>query len=95
MYKNDTTEHAIDAGDYVRPTAAIRRLVRALDTPVHRRQEGAFVAEGDKCVRDTFEAFYCRILIGRRQWLEEHRDMCIRAMLCIVPIVLIWSGCHF
>ena len=37
MYKNDTTEHAIDAGDYVRPTAAIRRLVRSLDTPVHRR----------------------------------------------------------
>lgn len=67
------------AEGYTRPTAAIRRLVRALDTAAHRRREGAFVAEGDKCVCDTFDAFGCRILIGRRQWLVAHHDMCARA----------------
>lgn len=78
MNDNYKTTESEDAG-YARPSAAVRRLVRALDTAAHRRREGAFVAEGDKCVRDTFEAFSCRILIGRRQWLEKHRDMCVRA----------------
>ena len=79
MNKSDISERSIDAESYARPTAAIRRLVRALDTAAHRRREGAFVAEGDKCVHDTYDAFDCRFLIGRRQWLEEHRDMCVRA----------------
>ena len=79
MNENDRTEYTMDAEGYARPTAAIRRLVRALDTAAHRRRESAFVAEGDKCVRDTFDAFDCRILIGRRQWLETHHDMCARA----------------
>ena len=53
MNKSDISERSIDAESYARPTAAIRRLVRALDTAAHRRREGAFVAEGDKCVHDT------------------------------------------
>lgn len=64
---------------YPRPTASVRRLVRSLDAASHRRCEGAFIAEGGKCVGDTFEAFHCRILIARRQWLDEHPDMCDRA----------------
>lgn len=79
MNKSDISEKVMTAKGYARPSAAIRRLVRALDTAAHRRREGAFVAEGDKCVHDTFDAFDCRILIGLRQWLEEHSNMCIRA----------------
>ncbi len=64
---------------YIRPTSVVRRMVRSLENAAHRRAEGAFVAEGAKCVGDTFDAFRCRFLIGRRQWIDSHRDMCLRA----------------
>ncbi len=79
MCKDDITGYSRDIEGYTRPTTAVRRLVRALDTAAHRRKEGAFVVEGNKCVCDTFYAFDCRILIGHRQWLEEHHEMCDRA----------------
>lgn len=49
----------------------IIKTVRSLANKHHRDEEGLFVAEGTKCVRDTWDAFTCRWLIGTRQWYDE------------------------
>lgn len=49
----------------------IIKLVRALAAKKNRDDEGLFVAEGTKCVRDTWDAFSCRYLIATRAWYEQ------------------------
>jgi TrmH family RNA methyltransferase len=49
----------------------IIKLVRSLASKKHRDIEGLFVAEGTKCVRDTWDAFECRWLIATRSWYEQ------------------------
>ncbi len=49
----------------------IIKLVRSLASKKHRDDEGLFVAEGTKCVRDTWNAFNCRWLIATRSWYEQ------------------------
>ena len=49
----------------------IIKLVRSLASKKHRDIEGLFVAEGTKCVRDTWDAFNCRWLIATRSWYEQ------------------------
>ena len=49
----------------------IIKLVRSLAAKKYRDDEGLFVAEGTKCVRDTWDAFECRYLIATRAWYEQ------------------------
>lgn len=49
----------------------IIKLVRSLAVKKYRDEEGLFVAEGTKCVRDTWDAFRCRYLIATRAWYEQ------------------------
>ena len=49
----------------------IIKLVRSLALKKNRDDEGLFVAEGTKCVRDTWDAFRCRYLIATRAWYEQ------------------------
>ena len=57
----------------------IIKTVRSLRAKHERDSEGLFVAEGTKCVRDTWSAFECQWLIATRAWYEklgtaEHYD---------------------
>lgn len=51
---------------------SIIKQVSSLALKKYRDEEGLFVAEGWKCVRDTWQAFNCRYLIATRTWYEEH-----------------------
>ena len=50
---------------------SIIKVVRSLAVKKYRDQEGLFVAEGTKCVRDTWGAFDCRWLICTRAWHDR------------------------
>lgn len=49
----------------------IIKVVRSLASKRHRDEEGLFVAEGTKCVRDTWDSFECKWLIATRTWYEQ------------------------
>lgn len=49
----------------------IIKTVKSLGNKHHRDEEGLFVAEGTKCVRDTWDAFNCRWLICTKFWYEQ------------------------
>ena len=62
----------------------ILKVVRSLAAKKYRDDEGLFVAEGTKCVRDTWQHFNCRWLIAKRSWYEqcgtaEHYDKIVFA----------------
>jgi TrmH family RNA methyltransferase len=62
----------------------ILKVVRSLAAKKYRDDEGLFVAEGTKCVRDTWAHFNCRWLIAKRSWYEqcgtaEHYDKIVFA----------------
>ena len=46
----------------------IIKLVSSLAVKKYRDKEGLFVAEGWKCVRDTWNAFNCRYLRATKAW---------------------------
>lgn len=50
----------------------IIKAVSSLSQKRHRDEQGLFVAEGWKCVRDTWGAFPCRWLIATRAWHDQH-----------------------
>ena len=50
---------------------AIIKTVRSLAMKKYRDEEGLFVAEGTKCVRDTWDYFKCRWLICTRAWHDR------------------------
>lgn len=47
-------------------------MVASLDNARNRREEGCFVAEGTKCVIDTWNAFECRYLFATAAWIEQY-----------------------
>ena len=49
----------------------IIKLVSSLALKKFRDKEGLFVAEGWKCVRDTWRSFTCRYLIATKAWYEQ------------------------
>ncbi len=49
----------------------IIKTVKSLSNKHHRDEEGLFVAEGTKCVRDTWDAFNCRWLIATKVWYDQ------------------------
>lgn len=48
------------------------KYVISLSRKKVREEEGCFVAEGTKCVRDTWDYFNCRMIIATRAWYDEN-----------------------
>ena len=75
----------------------IIKLVSSLAVKKYRDKEGLFVAEGWKCVRDTWNAFNCRYLIATRAWYDqqgtaEHYPKLViahKSQITIVPCFLV------
>lgn len=53
-------------------TRALEKTIRSLAGAKGRRREGAFVAEGTKCVLDTLDAFEVRMILATREWFDNH-----------------------
>lgn len=51
----------------------MRRDIASLATAKGRRKQGAFMAEGTKCVLDTLGHFTLRRIVATRAWLEANR----------------------
>ena len=49
----------------------IIKVVRSLSVKKYRDEHGLFVAEGTKCVRDTWDYFRCKWLICTRNWHDR------------------------
>lgn len=49
----------------------IIKLVASLSQKKNRVENGCFVAEGTKCVLDTWNYFNCRMIIATQQWYER------------------------
>ena len=47
------------------------KLIASLSQKKYRVEEGCFVAEGTKCVRDTWDYFNCRLIVATQAWYEE------------------------
>lgn len=55
-------------------TNRIRKEVASLGDARSRRESGCFVAEGSKCVRDTWGHFECVHLFATLRWYDENRS---------------------
>lgn len=53
-------------------TNAFRKMVASLGSSKGRTTHGCFIAEGTKCVLDTWEHFKCSYLIATQQWIDEN-----------------------
>lgn len=60
------------------------RAIRQLELRKFRRQEGLFIAEGNKLVEDNLAAMQCRKLIATKAWWEAHPDAIGQAEDCYV-----------
>ena len=49
-----------------------RKLYASLGTAKGRRATGLFMAQGTKCVLDTFGHFQCECVLATSQWMEAH-----------------------
>lgn len=56
-------------------SAAQRKWIGALKTPRHRREAGAFVAEGTRCVLETLPHYTLRYLAATPKWIEENASL--------------------
>lgn len=56
----------------MRMTAAQRKMVSSLGSARGRRQEGLFVAEGERCLSELTGCFRLRYLVATAQWIETN-----------------------
>jgi TrmH family RNA methyltransferase len=56
-------------------TNRLRKDVASLGDARSRREMGCFIAEGTKCVRDTWANFDCVYLMATSQWLNANADI--------------------
>lgn len=59
-------------------TASLRKFVASLSSARKRREEGAFIAEGTKCVCDTLGYFNLRYILATVSWFEKHSSLSSR-----------------
>lgn len=52
-------------------TKNLIKLINSLSQKKYRTENGCFVAEGTKCVRDTWDYFNCRMIISTQSWYEN------------------------
>ena len=53
-------------------TNSLIKYVASLSRKKVREDEGCFVAEGTKCVKDTWDYFNCRMIIATKTWYEQN-----------------------
>lgn len=53
-------------------SAAQRKWIAALRNARHRREAGAFVAEGTRCVLETLPRYDVRFLVATPKWLDDN-----------------------
>lgn len=53
-------------------TNSLIKYVASLSRKKVREDEGCFVAEGTKCVKDTWDYFNCRMIIATKAWYEQN-----------------------
>lgn len=66
-------------------TNRLRKEVASLASARDRRELGCFVAEGTKCVHDTWRYFECVYLFATSHWVEENRSWIGDCAPVIVP----------
>lgn len=54
---------------------SIMKFVASLSQKKHRDKENCFVAEGTKCVLDTWDYFKCRMIIATQNWYETFGNL--------------------
>ncbi len=47
------------------------KIIYSLGQKKNRTEHGCFVAEGTKCVRDTWDFFNCRWIVATKSWYEQ------------------------
>lgn len=62
----------------MRLTASQRKLVSSLASARRRREEGLFVAEGIRSLRELLPVFPLRFLVATSAWLDEHEAEILR-----------------
>lgn len=62
----------------IQVTANLIKKISSLDDRKGRHREGAFKAEGTKCVLDTLGHFSLRHLLATADWLADHEDVSFR-----------------
>ncbi|MDE6048296.1 MAG: RNA methyltransferase [Paramuribaculum sp.] len=67
-------------------TASLRKFVMSLSSARRRREEGAFIAEGTKCVCDTIDAFSLRYLFATNDWIDKHSALNDRYADRLIPV---------
>ena len=48
------------------------KYIHSLEQKKYRKEEKAFLAEGNKLVSDLYGHFHCQLVAGTPQWMEEH-----------------------
>lgn len=51
------------------------KYIRALEQKKYRKEENAFLAEGDKLVSDLSGYFNCKLIAATASWLRSHPDI--------------------
>lgn len=61
-------------------SASVRKTVLSLATAKGRKAEGAFIAEGTRCVLDSLPHFGLRRLFATPEWIDAHPQLADRAV---------------
>mgnify|MGYP002227099463 CR=1 FL=1 len=48
------------------------KYIRSLELKKNRKEEHAFLAEGNKLVNDLINHFSCQLLVATKEWLQSH-----------------------
>lgn len=51
------------------------KFIRSLEQKKFRKENGVFLAEGNKLVSDLSDFFKCKILVATQQWLDSNRNI--------------------
>jgi TrmH family RNA methyltransferase len=70
--------------NYLTLSKNVIQSVRRLEQRKFRREEGAFLAEGNKLVEDNLSAMHCRKLIATEAWWAAHPEAVSRSEQCYV-----------
>lgn len=51
------------------------KFIRSLEQKKFRKENGVFLAEGNKLVSDLSNFFNCKILVATQQWMDTNKDI--------------------
>ena len=57
------------------------KFIKSLSRKKERVESGCFLAEGNKLVEDTLNAFDCRMLVATPEWWANHKN--VKADVCV------------